>query len=187
MLTRCVGLSPHKESQRPQRTNLGRQRRLDVLVSLIKAVCSGRAELGCLRRSCPGKFSCRVYAANGGRKGQMVVDDDRCASGGDAIPEGAFPCITGASATPELRGLVCGFVGSEAYRPGSGRRDWPHGCRRGQCLMVLTGRKSGRDLVIERVLPSVDAVGVDDADPSQPAVRSGGLRRAHRRVRLSPS
>src|SRR4051794_37127345 len=102
-----------------------------------------------------------------------------------------FPCITGASATPELRGLVCGFVGSEAYRPGSGRRDWPdgvpHGCRRGQYLMVLTGRKSGRDLVIERVLPSVDALGVDDADPSQPAVRSGGLRREHRRVRLSPS
>ena len=24
-----------------------------------------------------------------------------------------------------------------------------HGCRRGQCLMVLTGREGGRDLVID--------------------------------------
>lgn len=35
-----------------------------------------------------------------------------------------------------------------------------HGCRRGQCLMVLTGREGGRDLVIDGVLLSVDAVGV---------------------------
>ncbi len=36
-----------------------------------------------------------------------------------------------------------------------------HGCCRGQCLMVLTDRERGRDLVIDRILLSVDAVGVD--------------------------
>ena len=36
-----------------------------------------------------------------------------------------------------------------------------HGCRRGKCLMVLIGRESGGDPVIDRALLSVDAVGVD--------------------------